>query len=298
MSNISAWISAFRLKTLPLSVSIIAMGNFLALADGQFNLFVCIFSFLTAILLQILSNIANDYGDAENGADTNERLGPTRQSSSGSLSIQAMKQMAKRFAIAAFLSGVTLLLFAYPTVGFMPIIILLVIGILCIIAAISYTATKIPYGYKALGDLSVFLFFGPVAVAGTYFLHSNTISKSTWVVSCGLGLLSTAVLHINNMRDLQTDKAAGKTTIANLLGLKLAKVYHFLLISIAISLFIFYYILQHKWQSMWGLAPTSLLVFNLLMIMPITENKAFDPWLKQLAVSILVFTLIFGISIQ
>jgi 1,4-dihydroxy-2-naphthoate polyprenyltransferase len=171
--DIKAWIGAFRLRTLPLALSSIFMGAFLAAEKLQFKLPVFLLSALTTIFLQVLSNLANDYGDSVHGADHAARVGPARAVQSGKITAEAMKKGIYFFIVLALLSGLSLLWVAFQnnlTLFFS----FLGVGILAIIAAITYTAGKKPYGYAGLGDISVLIFFGWVSVVGSYFLYAQS----------------------------------------------------------------------------------------------------------------------------
>ncbi len=160
--NMQAWLSAIRLRTLPLALASIGMGSFLAASLGQFSLKICVLCSLTTILLQILSNIANDYGDSIHGADSLERQGPKRAVQSGQISAKHMLQAIIVLAVLAFCTGIYLLYEALQDASRQTIFFFLGLGILSIMAAITYTAGKKPYGYMGLGDISVFIFFGLV----------------------------------------------------------------------------------------------------------------------------------------
>ena len=170
MSSISNWIKAFRLRTLPLSFSLIIVGSALAYERGLFQLSIFVAAIITTLFLQILSNVSNDYGDAVSGADFAGRVGPERAVQSGAISLQDMRKAIVCFSILSLLSGIVLLCVAMPSLGIQGVLIMFAIGLACIVAAICYTVGKRPYGYVGLGDLSVFIFFGLVGVAGSYVL--------------------------------------------------------------------------------------------------------------------------------
>ncbi|MGZ5303696.1 MAG: 1,4-dihydroxy-2-naphthoate octaprenyltransferase, partial [Bacteroidia bacterium] len=219
-SRTAVWLQAFRLHTLPLAVAAIALGNFVAYDDKKFSLLIAGLTFVTAVCLQILSNLANDYGDAKNGADNPERLGPKRMVQSGMISVEQIKIGIIVFMLLSLISGCTLLIISTKNIGYTGAMGLFLLGILAIAAAIAYTATKRPYGYRALGDVSVFIFFGLLAVAGSYYLQTGNLTPSLLLPAAGMGLLSTGVLNINNIRDLEADERANKRTIALHLGIR------------------------------------------------------------------------------
>ncbi|MDN3678961.1 1,4-dihydroxy-2-naphthoate polyprenyltransferase [Vibrio tapetis subsp. quintayensis] len=236
--SLAIWLDAARPKTLPLALASIATGSSMAFFTGHFSLPVMLLALLTAVLLQILSNLANDYGDALKGTDNEERIGPARAIQSGAVSTSAMKQAIIINIALTLISGLALVLYALqsPT----SIAAFLGLGLLAIFSAIAYTVGNKPYGYVGLGDLSVFIFFGLLGVAGTYFLHTGTISSDVFLPAIGCGLLAVAVLNINNMRDIDNDKACGKKTVAVRLGSNKAKLYHIILLVGGILPFIAY----------------------------------------------------------
>ncbi|SON50827.1 1,4-dihydroxy-2-naphthoate polyprenyltransferase [Vibrio tapetis] len=236
--SLAIWLDAARPKTLPLALASIATGSSMAFLTGHFSLPVMLLALLTAVLLQILSNLANDYGDALKGTDNEERIGPTRAIQSGAVSTSAMKHAIIINIALTLISGLALILYSLqsPT----SIAAFLGLGLLAIFSAIAYTVGNKPYGYVGLGDLSVFIFFGLLGVAGTYFLHTGTISSDVFLPAIGCGLLAVAVLNINNMRDIDNDKACGKKTVAVRLGSNKAKLYHVALLIGGILPFIAY----------------------------------------------------------
>ncbi|ART82398.1 1,4-dihydroxy-2-naphthoate octaprenyltransferase [Oceanisphaera profunda] len=231
----SAWLLAIRLKTLPLALAAILLGAGSAAGAGHFNGVVLWLSLITALLLQVVSNLANDYGDGVRGTDSDNRSGPVRALASGSISARQLRLAIIKAALLAMGSGLLLLWSALGTdlaawLGFM------VLGVLALLAALGYTLGRRPYGYLGLGDIAVFIFFGPVAVLGTYYLMqplTRTVELTTTPIWAALtsGLLSVAVLNINNIRDLDSDLIAGKRTLALRLGLVQARVYQLLILS-------------------------------------------------------------------
>ncbi len=218
-----SWIQAFRLKTLPLAVSGIGLGAALSAMHGKWNGMVFLLSALTAVSLQILSNLANDYGDFTKGTDRAANR-TDRALASGRISPAQMKTAIIINALLSLGLGVLLLYISLPSMqsfGFF-----LALGILGILSALGYTMGKRAFGYSGLGDLVVFLFFGPVAVCGSFYLMAGNVMPQVWLAAIGLGLLSTAVLNVNNMRDTDTDRQSGKYTLALRLGIRLASMYH------------------------------------------------------------------------
>lgn len=204
------WLLACRLRTLPAAIAPVLVGTSLAWADGQFSLMPALAAAAGALLLQILSNFANDYFDYVKGVDTRERVGPTRVMAAGLLTARELRLGMAVVVSLAVLDGVFLTL-----VGGWPI---LVIGVASIFAALLYTGGPFPFGYHGLGDLFVFIFFGLAAVGGTYYVQAGTLHLATLVAAAPVGFLITAILVVNNLRDIETDARAGKRTLAVLIG--------------------------------------------------------------------------------
>lgn len=292
ISNIKIWISAARFRTLPLSLSSIIMGGFLAANFEIFRWSVFSLSCLTTVLLQVLSNFANDYGDTQNGADSAERIGPVRSVQSGKISTQKMIKAIILMASASMISGLTLLYVAFGNFSIL-FWLFLGIGILSIAAAYFYTASKRPYGYLGLGDVSVFLFFGLVGVIGSYFLYNSSIKTMVIWPAIACGALATAVLNINNLRDIKTDKKAGKITIAVRLGRDKTLIYHWSLLILAmISTTIF--LINLKNFQYYFLISFVLILLNGIQVSKV-QNP--DPYLKTLAMTSLAFVILLGLSI-
>jgi len=224
-NSLSAWLLAVRPKTLPAAISPVLVGTAMAWADGYFSLFPALAAAGGALLLQIFSNFANDYFDFAKGADTSERLGPTRVMAAGLLSPRAMRRGMVLVVALAVLDGVYLVL-----VGGWPI---LAVGLASLVAAVLYTGGPFPYGYHGLGDLFVFVFFGLVAVAGTYFVQAGGLSGEILVAAAAVGALVTAILVVNNLRDIATDARAGKRTLAVLIGARNTRLQYVVLLVLA-----------------------------------------------------------------
>lgn len=221
------WLLASRPKTLPAAISPVLVGTSLAWADGQFSLAPALAAAVGALLLQILSNFANDYFDFEKGVDTRERVGPTRVMAAGLLSALEL-----RFGIAVVISLAVLDGIYLVVVGGWPI---LAVGAASILAALLYTGGPLPFGYRGLGDLFVFIFFGLTAVCGTYYVQAGTLSPVIFVAAAPVGFLITAILVVNNLRDIETDARAGKRTLAVLIGHKSTRRQYLLLLVLAYS---------------------------------------------------------------
>ena len=293
----SPWISAFRPRTLPLALASILTGGFLAQATGHFNGPVVALAALTTILLQILSNLANDYGDSQNGADSVHRQGPLRAVQSGAITPAEMKRAMWGFGLAALASGIALLLLALGFAGVWVLLAFFVLGLSAIWAAVNYTAGSNPYGYAGLGDVSVFLFFGIVGVCGTYFLQARSLPLAVLLPAAALGCFATAVLNVNNIRDIASDKLAGKITVPVRLGPQHARRYHWLLLLLGVGAAVVYVALNYHspWQWLFLLS-LPLFLFNARQIWARQESMHIDPLLKQMALSTLVFTLLFGLG--
>ena len=271
------------------------MGNFLAAGFRVFHLQTCLLTLLTAVLLQILSNLANDYGDYKTGADNEERIGPQRALQSGDITISAMRNAIIFTSILTLISGCTLLYTA--TNGLQIFFLFFIIGLLCICAAIKYTMGKNPYGYSGFGDIAVFIFFGIVAVGGTFYLHAHYFHPDILLPASALGFLSTGVLNVNNMRDINTDAATGKHTVVVRMGLARAKLYHiFLILAAFVNLTVFtllHYNSPCQWVFLITLPLFSIHLNNVIK----SDSSGMDKYLKQLAISTLLLVLCFGISV-
>lgn len=249
MASIKSWVSALRPRTLFLAGSTTITGNGLAYTTGHFKLSICILTTLTAIFLQLLSNMANDLGDFQHGTDiTGQRIGPARTVQSGAIKPSEMKTA---ISVAAGLSLFTGAILIYSTLFYISIfyiITFLILGLLSVWAAIKYTTGRNPYGYRGLGDIFSFTFFGPIAVVGTYFLQVHEMNLQPWLPAIGIGLFTAAVLNINNMRDMDNDKNSGKITLAIKLGETKSVIYHSVITITGICCFILYGIL---YSSSW-----------------------------------------------
>lgn len=209
-SSPQAWLMATRPHTLPVSIGPVLVGTAVAFVEGRFRLGPSLAAAAGALLLQIGSNLANDVFDFEKGADTAERIGPPRAAQLGLLSPLELKRgMFVAFALAT-LVGVYLSLVAGLAI--------VVIGLVSIAVAIAYTGGPWPLGYHGLGDVAVFVFFGLVAVVGTTWVQTGALPMLAWIAAIPVGSLATAILVVNNLRDIETDRVAGKRTLAVVLG--------------------------------------------------------------------------------
>lgn len=219
------WLMAARPKTLPAAGGPVVVGTAVAIAEGVFSLGPALAALLVALLLQIGANIANDVLDYEKGTDAVDRLGPLRVTQAGLLKPEEVKRgMWLIFGLAGLIGLYLALIGGWPV---------LVIGVLSIASAIAYTGGPFPVGYHGLGDLFVFIFFGPVAVCGTYYVQANAWSATAWWASLPMGLLTVAILVVNNLRDIETDRASDKMTLAVYLGVRGTQVEYLLLLGLA-----------------------------------------------------------------
>lgn len=297
-----AWVSAFRLRTLPLSLSCIGMAAFLAAAAGKFNGLLFALCCSTTVFLQILSNLANDYGDSINGADHAGRKGPQRAVQSGAITSSQMRNAVLLFAVLCLLSGIGLLLLAFgldagATFAWNSLLFFLVLGLLCIAAAIAYTVGRKPYGYAGLGDLSVLIFFGLVGVMGSLYLFTRRVDYTDILPALSCGFFSIAVLNVNNIRDIESDRQAGKFSIPVRIGRGKAIVYHWFLLAAGTLSAIVYTVLRYEspWQFLF-LPVVALFVKNGVAVSKLPSEKL-DPYLKQMAMSTLLFVITFGVGL-
>lgn len=290
-----AWLHAVRLRTLPLALASIFAGSFLAAYKGVFRWEILLFAALTTIFLQILSNLSNDYGDTIHGADHQDRQGPIRAVQSGLISLPEMKKAMYLFGTLALLSGLILLYLAMQ--DWVLFSIFLGLGLAAIWAAISYTSGNNPYGYAGLGDISVFIFFGLLGVYGTYFLHSLAWVDSAIWVGIALGFFSTAVLNINNIRDIESDSTAGKRSIPVRIGKKAAVGYNWFLILGGNYCLILFAFITKEWTSLLALAVFPQMIRIGINVQKGKDSQAIDPNLKKMAISTLVWVILFGIGL-
>ncbi len=296
MPKPTSWIKAFRLRTLPLALASIIMGSLLAIHDGVYSWLVILLAVLTTILLQVLSNLANDYGDWMKGTDNEGRVGPTRAVQSGAITHEQMKKAVIIFASLSLLSGVWLLYAAFGD-DFVKSLIFFVLGIAAILAAVKYTVGKGAYGYSGLGDLFVFVFFGLLGVFGAYYLNTLYLNPQIFLPATASGLMSSGVLNLNNMRDIDNDILSGKHTLAAKLGYRKARIYHLLLVTFALIAVTVYVLMNYS--SLWNLLyllTLPLFFKDLVAIFRQSDNSKLDPYLKKLALTTLLFSVLFGVG--
>ena len=293
LNRTKIWIQASRLRAFPLAASCIAMGGFLAAEQNSLNWPVLIMAIVTAVLLQLLSNFANDLGDAQHGADHEEREGPQRTVQKGDIRPEQMKLAVKLVALASFLSGLILIFLGLNTLK--DVVIFLALGIVAILAAIGYTMGRRPYGYLGLGDLSVFVFFGWVGVVGTYYLQTHQLDPLIFLPASACSFFAVAVLNVNNIRDIDSDRKAGKFTFALRLGKTGARYYHLALLTGGMLTAAAYTILQ---DGSWLFVLASPLVaINAIKTFREYDARALDPLVRQMAFTSLIFVILFGVGI-
>ncbi len=296
MSKTQAWISAFRPRTLPLALSCIGMAAFIAASRGKFDGLIFFFCCLTTILLQVLSNLANDFGDSASGVDHAGREGPSRAVQSGVISAPEMKRAVVLFVILSLVSGLTLLFLAFGW-DLKALLFFFALGVLCIVAAVAYTVGRRPYGYVGLGDLSVLIFFGIVGVLGSLYLFTRDVDPVDLFPALSCGLFSMAVLNVNNIRDIDADRQAGKYSLPVRMGRSAAIKYHWLLLISGLGCAVSYVLITYHspWQLLF-LVTAVLFLRNGLAVSRRPSNQL-DPYLRQLALSTLLFVLTFGIGL-
>lgn len=297
MTKVKAWLNAARLRTLPLSISGIFVGTALAAYYGATNVTIFILALCTTIGLQVTSNFANDYGDGVKGTDGDDRIGPKRALQSGLLTAAELK---RGIYISIVINAVLIISLIFISFGIKDVlypVLFLVLGALAIWAAIKYTVGKSAYGYQGLGDVFVFIFFGLVSVLGSMFLYLKFIDLFAVLPAIAIGLLSVGVLNLNNMRDIKSDTAVGKNTLAVKMGLSKAKKYHYSILVVSF-LCLFYFLFttnasQLRYVSLVGYLP---ILVHLRKVALTNKAAELDPELKKLALSTFFIAVLFFIS--
>lgn len=297
MANLTTWVSAARLRTLPLSISGILVGSSIAVAQGEFNPVIFTLALATTLGLQVLSNFANDYGDFVKGTDNEERVGPQRALQSGMITKDEMFWGMVGTAVITFLFALALIFVAFGSTNTFFAIFFLFLGLAAIAAAIKYTVGESAYGYRGLGDVFVFLFFGIVGVYGCYFLYALDWDWTVLLAASTIGFLSAGVLNLNNMRDRVADERAGKHTLAVKMGSVKAKQYHYFLILAAFAGIILFSALS--FTGIDDLLYLFAFIPLLMHLKRVMENKVpeqLDPELKKLALSTFLLAVLFSIG--
>ena len=297
MNKFKLWISVFRLRTLPLSLSGIIIAGSIAYYNGYFDVIIFSLAILVTLGLQILSNLANDYGDGVKGTDNRNRIGPERGIQSGKISPKEMFDAIKINIIVLIFLIFMLIFSAFGTHHFLSSIVFFILGFMAIYAALRYTIGETAYGYRGLGDLMVFLFFGIISVLGAYYLFAKSLEHVLIMPACIVGLLSTAVLNLNNMRDLKSDTESDKITVAVKLGLIKAKNYHAFLLIFALILGMLFSLLYYRsLMNLLFLVTFIPIVRHIVFVYKVKEVKELDSQLKILALSTFVLSLTLGLS--
>ena len=310
---IKAWLSAARLRTLPLSISGIIVGCSMAnfsinnhpknysltecfgCIHQEINYLVFILAILTTVGFQVLSNFANDYGDGIRGTD-DDREGEQRMVASGIISPKQMKNAMIITAIITLILALSVIYVAFGSENFSYSILFFFLGITSIIAAVKYTVGKSAYGYSGLGDIFVFLFFGWLSVVGSYFLYTKSVNFDIFLPATAIGLLSAAVLNLNNMRDRIKDKKHGKNTLVVKIGSQKAKIYHYCLIIGALVCSLVY-ITRNYYSPLQLLFLIAFipLILNMIVVGKNIILKELDPELKKVALSTFLYAILFAI---
>ena len=295
MNKAGYCIKAIRLRTLPLSVAGVSMGTMLAVADYAVSPLVIFFTVLTTLFLQVLSNLSNELGDFLHGTDRlADRLGPSYSLTSGELTSTDLRIMIALCIFLCCISGLAMIWFSFGTFLALEPILLMMLGVVAISSAMRYTLGRNPYGYKGFGDLSVFLFFGIVAVLGSYFVAAHEIRS--WILllpASSIGLFSVGVLNINNIRDMKSD-ARTRRTIPLIIGEKWARVYHIAVIVAGWAAMIIYASLRmFDWWHYLFVLTLPLFVINIAGVWKYS-GKELDKMLPQLSVAALLFALASG----
>jgi 1,4-dihydroxy-2-naphthoate octaprenyltransferase len=302
------WIEAARVRTLPLSVSGILVGSFYAMSQGIFNWKIVILALSTTLGLQILSNFANDYGDGVKGTDNEDRIGPKRALQSGLITPGEMRYAIFITAFLTLVSAMLLIYVSFKGKYFLYSIIFFVLGILAIASAIRYTVGKNPYGYRGLGDVFVFTFFGLVSTFGVYFMFAKQIDWLLFLPAAAIGLLSVGVLNLNNMRDEESDRKSGKNTIVVKNGGAWAKKYHYFLIITAMVLMLAFALIfdfsfrdpnpgRFNFDLYFFLIAYFPIIAHLKRVAKNKEHKLLDPELKKLALSTFLLSVLLSLSL-
>ena len=302
MLKIKYWIDAMRLRTLPLSVSGIIVGSGMAATLDKWDTLIFLFAILTTISFQVLSNFSNDLGDSQKGSDNNNRIGPKRTVQAGLISGKEMQIGIIICSILALLFAGSLIYISAKNLSEELIYFYVGLALSCVLSAITYTIGKRAYGYSGFGDIMVFLFFGLVSVLGVFFLYGLTFEWLVLLPAISIGLWSTAVLNLNNLRDHENDKLSKKNTLVVSMGFEKAKYYHGFLIILGLS---FWFVsvllisaLTYNILLFVALIPSISLIFHLKRVFQTSEAKDLDPELKKVALITFFSSLIFALVIN
>lgn len=295
-SSIKNWLQAFRLRTLPLSISGILVGSALGYKNETFDGLLFVLALLTVLFLQILSNLANDLGDHLKGTDNDKRIGPERSTQTGAISRKQMLNAIYLFAFLSLVFGGTLAYLGTRDMAFEVQITFYVLAVSCILAAVGYTMGKKAYGYLGLGDLFVFMFFGLLSVCGIYILMAKTFDFEVLLPAVSIGLLSAAVLNLNNMRDHENDALCGKNTLVVKIGFVNALKYHYALLLFPIIATVTFAAITEFWRSLLALLSYVILFQHLLFVVKNPIPEKLDSQLGKVAISTFIYAVLFGLS--
>ena len=290
------WLHAFRLRTLPLSISGILLGSALAHKTNNFDLTLFILALLTVLFLQILSNLANDLGDNLKGTDNSNRIGPQRSTQSGAISRKQMKRAIYLFAFLALAFGGTLAYLGTREMSFEVQITFYLLATACILAALGYTLGKNAYGYLGLGDIFVFMFFGLLSVMGIHVLMTKSFDIGVILPAISVGLLSTAVLNLNNLRDHENDAQCGKNTLVVKMGFENALKYHYALLLLPLILTVAFAASHGMWWSLLSLLSYFILGKHLYFVVQNPFPNKLDAELGKVAISTFLYASSFALS--
>lgn len=297
MAQVKDWLHAARLRTLPLSVSGILVGSATALLHDKWDTIVFALAMITTILFQLLSNLANDLGDTQKGADNAQRVGPQRAVQSGAISATAMRNAVIVTALLSLITAGLLIWQGAKQLSTKSIYGYCALAVACVIAAITYTMGRKAYGYFGFGDVFVFIFFGGVSVMGVYPLFADALPLDLILPAITIGGLSSAVLNLNNMRDQVNDAAVGKRTLVVKLGFQKAKTYHLTLLFTSMLSWIIFLIFQQYYIGLISCLPFVLLIKHAAFVIRNTEPRAFDPELKKVALATFFVSVLFILTI-
>jgi 1,4-dihydroxy-2-naphthoate octaprenyltransferase len=292
------WLQAFRLRTLPLALSSTFLGSFLAYSKDHFRLSVFILASLTTLFLQILSNLANDYGDGVKGSDSTKRIGPERVTQSGKVSKNGIRGMILVFILLSLATGTALIFTGISHYPAFAILVFFLVGLSAIIAAVKYTVGNKPYGYMGLGDVFVFIYFGIVGVCGTFYLQTGYLDPWILLPASTIGMFSMGVLNINNLRDIISDSASGKKTLVVRMGVRSAKIYHAILVVGAVLMSLVYTVVFFKSPvQLLFMVTLPFLMLDVRNVMQNTVPVDLNSELKKMALTTFAFSLTFGLGL-
>lgn len=307
--KIKDWLQAARLRTLPLSMSGIVLGSFIArwrLAEegGIWDEHIFLLAMLVTLFYQVLSNFANDYGDGVKGTDQHRSTeAEARAVASGRISAGQMKTAVLGTAALSMLATIGLLYKAFFSNYIQEFWVFIGLGVACILAAIGYTMGKKPYGYLGLGDLMVFIFFGWISVGGSYFLFTKVWSWDVLLPASAVGMLSAAVLNLNNMRDIESDRLSGKKTLALRLGFKGAMIYQIVLMQLPLILILIFLMMNElQTKGKYYAFMVMILFFPMTTlrrkIMQVKSPQELDPFLKQVGIMTLMMAVLVAVGLN